>query len=1351
MKRIHFLPLVSFALLVLALTTARPALADVSAPPGWTASSIRTVSNQTKIRGYGPVTAKFMTLRDTATDQSVSVSVFDADSPAHALTIVSKYLADLTLSPRVSVSSLAAAKRSYRLVTVANGAGYTGCVVGRTGYVLAAAKTPELQRLLGAWSVLSGPQVVTNVTKYPMYLDRFDRFGWGFYSFADAENNWHSNVLADEDWCAKHGFRFELYIQPGGFNGESFGISDIPQTRWKEDEAKKRGLAVAAHLYGAMPPAPEYSDGFEQPAFFLETGWYNGSWDAKTQPHMSWLDPEGRDYYARQTAEQMQLLVNEPNQTAWLNPFAENGGDTWYDLNNDFSPAATANWRSALRDQDHLSLSAVSAMYNRPENAPFQSWSEVPVPEFATFAGLSRQIADMTGTWHIRAEKTLDEGIAGQWWNADVATPEWTTMTMPGSDLFRQFDKTGPNTGNNPNDVQKWCLHDFTLTADQLAHGPIFLYTFLRPNDPWDKFPAPIYVNGQLLGNASAWDAMDATSALKPGVNRIALRTNIFNGRVFLSTEQPSYFPHLSPERNRLWMMWREWYYRSMFDATRETFDAMRKVDPNRPIKCMAPEGYGITQFFDLAEHYGALGHFTGEGVWMFPWEKRYGYLYDVPGSSEGAGPAGSVNDEVLTCQRVFLEGLNGHEDVFEAQNYIDNAPLRAWYENHTALLRQLGRYDIAGPQIVLYRSTTSWMYGGVGAPAHAPQKNRVVQSVWDWDLGRGAAQACGQSCLYLDDGSLREGKLKPYKIMVDCGNDVVNPSSLPIIKKWVEGGGTYVVWPFTGHGTITDTEAWPITQLTGCGIAKMRLTGTGSVTIAQNQPYLRALAGKTFPDDGKSINSDKIQENTLSVELTPAPGSEVIARFEDGAPAIVVRHIGKGKIVILGSAFFRNSQDIMGIWWPQQNESDFWTDLMNGLGQPAVNTTGDNRIWPQRYRMNNGLDDVVVLNNFAGADRTLRLTATVDHAPSAVYAVRMNSVTPVPFTVSGRVVTVPNVAIPKDEVQVYLFRTHDSSDSVQHWWAYQQKMWHTAPGIHAPLTPPATHWLDPAVDLTHGWQWTQTLAPDADWIDADIHDANWPRYDLDVMNFAGANPKKPIYLRRHFLVPQQWLTDTAVTRLVQGIQFLDGTEEQLYLNGQRLHDWNRTQSTELDVSHLLHPGDNVLAVALRPGNGPYLGVSGTTFLTREPAPSQVINLAGVYQNHAKNGPATVTLPGVVTAVFPTKSIFIPADWQGKYIVTCAITGGPGSGAPGAVFVNEHCVRNAGSLRPDVEFDITKQLIYGADNSISPSASTLTLLDPATLNLAGIELRLYPKAQFEKFASVGGMAKPEETRPSDLP
>ena len=182
-----------------------------------------------------------------------------------------------------------------------------------------------------------------------------------------------------------------------------------------------------------------------------------------------------------------------------------------------------------------------------------------------------------------------------------------------------------------------------------------------------------------------------------------------------------------------------------------------------------------------------------------------------------------------------------------------------------------------------------------------------------------------------------------------------------------------------------------------------------------------------------------------MSTELAPGPDCTVVARFENGAPAIVVHKIGKGRVVALGTAFFRNVEDRQGIWWSEPGETDFWKALLDGLGQPSVNTTDNRLIWPQRYRMNNGLDDVVIVNNFAEGDKKFTLTTTLDHAPSRVYRVSQNTITPVPFTnwPNGKVVV--HTAIGDKEVQAYIFRTHDAADAAQHWWSYQQRMWRPA------------------------------------------------------------------------------------------------------------------------------------------------------------------------------------------------------------------------------------------------------------------------------------------------------------------
>ena len=39
----------------------------------------------------------------------------------------------------------------------------------------------------------------------------------------------------------------------------------------------------------------------------------------------------------------------------------------------------------------------------------------------------------------------------------------------------------------------------------------------------------------------------------------------------------------------------------------------MRQVDPNRPIKFMAPAGFGADRYLALARRWGGWPHFTGE------------------------------------------------------------------------------------------------------------------------------------------------------------------------------------------------------------------------------------------------------------------------------------------------------------------------------------------------------------------------------------------------------------------------------------------------------------------------------------------------------------------------------------------------------------------------------------------------------------------------------------------------------------------------------------------------------------------------------------------------------------------
>lgn len=1309
------------ALILLCASIALAAAPEV-VPPQWKAGESTTHETKEATRGFGPVTATYVRVTSPDGSANVFAARFDASSPEKAAAVLGKFLSDLKLSPDAKDVEITVAGKTFPGVVLAGGATYTGVTVGDAAFVIAAIDAKVLHQFAGASAAFTAAEAQATNLKYPNYLDRFDKYGWGFYGYAGVhgELNWKASAGADPDpvedlkWAAKHDFRADFWLDATQFD-RSWGLLYWPELQWKFELAKKLNFPVSTRVYGQVPWVPWMMDMYEEPAWWNQNGYHGNQpgqglyW--KAIPHQSWFDHDSQLYMARQTQEQMKRVMDQ-DVLSWMHPHGEVVHNEWYNLHADYSPKATANWRAELRDKHKLSLDEVSKMYNRV--TPFKSWDEVTVPEFATFAGLPGEVQDLSGTWYIRPEKEKDEGVKGEWWKADVKTADWDHFTMPGSDFW--YKEQG----------QKWCVRDFTFDEKNRPAGPLYLYLYINPTGA-PKERTTVYLNGESIGEVGLWGAIDVSKLLKSGENRLAFRNEFFDGRIFLSTEPPAVYPYLTEARNTMWVIWKDWLRNSKKEGWATQLKAMRLVDDQRPIKLMACSAFGADGWIDLVQKYGGIAHFTGEGVWFFPWYKRTGKLYDLPATSEGAGPANNVEQQVNLFQRIFLEGLDGHDQVFLIQHTSRVPELRQWYEDHVATLKQLGRYDISGPQVMIYRAFDA-MENVMQAPfPEHGDATRQQHSAFDWDLGRGTLQTIGQSYLYIDDGGLADGKLNGYSVLIDSGNEAVRPESLQKIEEWVKNGGTYVVWPFTGRNTWTKGDAWPISQLTGCTVEKIRKPGEGKVTIATDQTLLKEHAGKTFDDAGVSMDFRNVNHNDISTELKPGADCQVIATFENGAPAIVVRNLGKGKVITLGSAFARDSKDQMGIWWPGEREANFFRDLLNGLGQPSPQTTTDPRVWAQRYRMNNGIDDVIVLNNFADGDRTITLTATMPAKPTKVYEIARNSTREVAFDVADGVVTIKDLPVKKDEVQIYIFRTNDAGESIEHWWTRNVNRWR-------PVETPAVdfssissgRWIDPVVDLQEDWKWTQGT-PAKDWAAVEASDSDWKNGRLDVMNFYGADPKQTVYLRKRFTVPADWKTNGGPISLAQGAWsgnfFVPGVQGQLYLNGELLHDWNDGPYMKFDITNKLRDGDNVVAVAMRPGPSKYLGAIGSTWVYQEPKAVETISLAGDWTVQQDGKAATLKLPGKGTGTWPTKTIKIPAEWKDKYIVTYHAIGDRNNSA--GVYVNERLVRRHHHLLGDeVEVSLNAFLKFGEEN-------TLNLYQPEgpNWNLSTIELRLYPKTQ----------------------
>lgn len=1295
------------------------------------------------LRGYGRVNTIRSAYESPANPGGrVWVQTFRCENKEKAQTVVGKFLADLTLSAGLKAQTLQLGGQAVPGSVTSNGSVFVGCVDGAEGRVIGAQNVAALQAFAtGNQAVFSGAVAAVD---YPKYLDRFDRYGWGCYGVdgfdnadgPDAKPNQAGQGATDptEDvqFLINQKIRTDLWIDPTEFDfGDGFMRNS--NVEWISKMLSDAGQPFSFRVYG--PPGgsnwqdrrfPEY---VEQPASFLQSGWHGLDQFWTAQKHFSWFQPDIQRYIAANTMANMKQYNDNPNLTGWMHPQGELAHDSWYDIHDDYSPATQRKWRKYLQKQG-VTLAQASRMYGL-EDKPLAAWEQVTIPEFATFEGLNQQVTSLEGTWHYRVDQQPStvlndawytkapaeryQGLREQWYQAPMKAGEWKSVRLPGNDALYSLLAGDLPFSSNHDSMATWFRRGFTLTAAQAAQPHLYLYFYpisstgihTGPKGRFHEF----YLNGVKAGETGRWGAIEVTKLVQPGENQLALHLlgSIWNGRMYLSTQAPRQFPNLGSEMNQLWILWKQWHQEAKYVAWRDILDGMRQVDPNRPIKFMAPSNMGTDRYLQLATNYGGFGHFTGEGNWFYPWYKRYGFLYDVPGTSETAGPPNNVAEQFDSYRRVFLAGLNAHDPVFTIQWYTRNAGLRKFWVDHDPVLKQLGRYDLdARQQVLLYRSTKNES-GLLQEPPYPPVPGAFaeVQDPWNWDIGRGTLQTLGQSYLYLDDGGVTDGKMNGFPLMFDNGNEVMAPETIKQLTEWVQAGGTFVTLPFTGRSTYAQPNSWPIRQLTGCEIGQLRTPGPGSgkVTFGAQQTVFKSLAGKTFEDNGHTTDWQRGEHNLLSVELKPGAGIEVLATFENGTPAIVRRKLGKGSVIVLGTAYWKAVKDVNGLWIPGQIETNFVADLLQGTGFPATPCVTDDRlVWAQPYRYNNGLEASSTLVSWhEDRDVTVTLTMRLERQPTRLMSFGVDGTKALDFTWADGVATA-KVSMPAKEVKVITADVYTPEEALAHWWTYQQRMWHELAQPTIDFSPYTKgKFADPTLDLRPNAKLLVNAPANDDWTKPGFKDDAWKPCELGLLNSYGALPNQPVYVRKTFNVPAEWLSRGGKIYLTSGSwsgpHYLGAAR--MTLNGKMLHDYTKSSFNEFDVTDLIKgggSGENVLAFTFK-GENKYQGFGGNVWLYyAEPATSSV-ELGGVWRGTENGKQAGLTLPGKGRLQMPTRTVFIPKEWEGRYQVRLYMEG-QNTSILGAWINDRMLRRHHHSLGSRCDIDITPNLKFGQDNEL---------------------------------------------------
>jgi len=181
-----------------------------------------------------------------------------------------------------------------------------------------------------------------------------------------------------------------------------------------------------------------------------------------------------------------------------------------------------------------------------------------------------------------------------------------------------------------------------------------------------------------------------------------------------------------------------------------------------------------------------------------------------------------------------------------------------------------------------------------------------ALRSVWE------GARFLGCRIGFISENQIFAGKLTKIKLLLVTAVKYIKPEIIPEIKKYVEAGGTAVIIPesFLFNQYARENNRIADFGITITGVTLPPVTGQAERTQNYDQSFSQAIIYGEFR---KRITCTK--EELFAGNATPVimqsdgliqaikPGNnKVLARFDDGEPAIILVKQGRGSLYYLAS-----------------------------------------------------------------------------------------------------------------------------------------------------------------------------------------------------------------------------------------------------------------------------------------------------------------------------------------------------------------------------------------------------------------------------------------------------------------
>lgn len=1176
------------------------------------------------LRGYGKVSAELTPTK----------AIFECETVEKADVLLDKLQADLFWDKTLPVTR-SQAKIDSAPVSIWSMPGYGSAVIARSGnrvIVVGGGNESEVASLASTEPLLKEKDVTSQAARpHPLYLDYFDNKAYvvNIYPMSVKEGFDRSLMKSLGGGYNVMGPQFEMQCPaPGVYNWANYDY-EVREAERQNDIISIGPWAGPVPLWGRNADP----DSLMLPSETTVLGDWGGSFEAGANIE-SWMTPLEQRLqrglgYQRSVIERYR---SSPAVGGWM-LFA--GAPGWeYTLGHgramqswDASPAGQTGWRRWLKDERHFSLADLGERwYGNAKH--FSAWEEVHLPDMNEFFGeLGPDSFRLSDGWRFQNVKELTARPL------DPKSNTWAPIEPPPSQKIAFLPRNGVNYYGINFDAGQW------LSAQAKGSDVWLVVGFIGSTPAW--------LNGQALpvpmddASRNGSFAVRVTDLLKPGANNLQIAVKFvspFNncgqlaGPVFLTTHEPRRFPYLGAHANARYadlVSWRAW---AVTDYHRQLIRMARKLDPERSFVLSGGKGILFDYGSALCAEFGMSQQDTG---------REYGYRPEPSGGGLAAGYYGSSEfasaPKGIALDRGFgwsvFDADSRHNLCGDVMEYMRREKADGWFTRHKRQINLFGKYLRVQPQVALLNSGESRRLCPVGYA----------------DIGVDALPATHFDNVYVSEVGLKTGLADPYRALFDTGSQVMDASTVAAIQKYVAQGGNFIAIENSGLHTGINPNSYPLSSVSGFRPAEAR---GGRIRFEARLPVFKGWENREFDASG--------------VALLPVAGNDAIplARWSDGSVAIGYRKIDKGAIFTMGCSLWKTGKDLKGQWKTQADlQRGFLTQLFAdcGVGRNADASTPD--VWARKMVTKNGLQNWLIAFNTRTEQSQADLWMAVDDKPEQVIDLDTNK--PVVFTYQNHGVTIKGVRIDPCSIKAFAVRRATLAGALPVWWYEKTRYWTRTPAeIEAAtitLSPPNLVRDASVIPITQ-WRFhadsDQTLASQKQWTSPQFGDVQWQTKEAGPWNLF--DPVLKDYhgtglYRARFTVPPTWQGRRITLNLYSfddpivydtGVFLINGTRVASY----KAHGWNQTYN--YDVTDLVHPGENVLALEAC-GGATRGGLAGCVWIEATSPLSPIKNLSGMWQAIQADW-----VTGADTAIpntgkkgkYLSRKFEIPSDWAGKNI-----------------------------------------------------------------------------------------------------